>query len=287
MLPHVDSAPPSSKLLLPLKVSSFPCFLCYRITRRPPTPSTSAHQPPLGTLCPSSFYRMKISALRMRLRPAVILFFLLLSLLLTLREYTLTASITALMAPHCGPIILITAARHGSTWLINCVHSCQFSVNGTYAHLNARTELWNTVQRGVVSNLTVEEALVYGRNMSLKLFPVCYSSYQPNCRRFLNSTNANVVVLTRDLNNAGRSLRKAQKFGVWNSSVVDDALFEDDEKGKVQYEARIQRYFQGMRRMLTELNVQWTEVQYEHIVGQRTIWLGDCWVRNCNFVSGG
>lgn len=109
---------------------------------------------------------------------------------------------STLRLPMCKPIFLITAPRHGSTWLLDSVENCRFrregTKNGTFDRVNTRVELWNTFQKGIATNKPAANVIPYiVSTVSLKLFPVAWGKRRKDAYKVLVDTiNAkNVAVV--------------------------------------------------------------------------------------------
>ena len=141
----------------------------------------------------------------------------------------------------------------------------------------------------LLRNITADEAVEYVRSMSVKLFPTQAKLDPDRMYRFLTRAPRPVVMLKRDEVKAHRSRMRAKRENKWNDDfkgerqeepdLEDGDDIDPDSAGK-----RNLRYFEKAREMLREMGRSWAEVDYENIVNQRIIWLGDCWVRNCNFI---
>lgn len=139
--------------------------------------------------------------------------------------------------PLCPHVVLLSAARHGSTWFIDSVERCRFSEanNGTsFGKLNMFSEMWMTSHDGPLRDMKYGHALDYVTTfMSIKFFPWTWTLYSENITSLVRAAHhmrhLPVVVLTRSHADAYRSFVSAQEKGTWNSAVPDS----DAGAGKV------------------------------------------------------
>lgn len=127
---------------------------------------------------------------------------------------------------QCGHVILFSAPRHGSTWFLDCVENCTFTMSndGTFGKLNEMTELWNHGQKGPVDHISLDGAIDYvQRNISVKLFPFPLKLNEDNATRLIEQSSRNgisLVVLTRRYTEAYRSHLEARESMEWNTNLA-------------------------------------------------------------------
>lgn len=196
-------------------------------------------------------------------------------------------------ARECGHVVLVSAARHGSTWLLDSAEGCH-SVNGSYGRVNRLTELWNAAQPGPLQRISPLAAARYARaNHSVKVFPPALDGAADIAAFFaaVARDETPVFVLRRRLEDSYDSLATARKTKNWTSDRgtvqdVGERRIVKDGKWEVYY-SRMESYFEEVGRVMKASGVVWDELRYEHVIGMTRI-LGRrnaCYIRNCNFRS--
>lgn len=200
----------------------------------------------------------------------------------------------------CHHIILFSAARHGSTWFVDCVENCTFTDanNGTFGKLNSATELWDRGQNRPGSFMSTDDAVNYVRfNMSVKIFPAAFKQ-QPHVISGFIKRNRKLgtpfVVLTRRIDASYRSYTTAIRASVWNRNshgevrnqpvTVREAANISVESWN-SYNTRIPNYFKEVTRALDANGVTYDTIDYDDIKKAEWIMLpkNNCYIRNCNF----
>lgn len=244
---------------------------------------TSSHSESLanGPMKSSSLYLLTIPLLSL---PLLIFF----DFLLRLPHHT---------TPDCPHILLITQARHGSTWLLDSIEHCRYSkleqvepgIYGKRVYLD--TEVWHT-HNTPLCNITIPDVVSHLHNNSLKLFPTGVENI-PRIERLLRVVDSPVVVLRRTPRDACCSLQKAQHSGQWarvkgQAPHVDDAACQCDrtcQRVCREWSVETDNYFADVARLLRRTSVQADWIWYERVKDLPVITLrhARCVVRNCNF----
>lgn len=205
---------------------------------------------------------------------------------------------------QCGHVLLFTAPRHGSTWFVDCVEKCAFTIanNGTFGHLNKYTELWNGGQDGPVLTISPEDAAEYvHENISLKVFPAPLRNFGEDVEKLTDIAyqkyNVPLVLLTRSLEDAFKSLATAQQQKVWNANTnmsndavasmraVETNQVEIDEKQDEVFHRFVQLHYDTVRKMLNEKQYRFDELDYDAIRKAKYFVLekNQCYINSCNY----
>lgn len=207
-------------------------------------------------------------------------------------------------APRCQHAALFSAARHGSTWLIDTFDNCRYSSHlsntsderpTTYSDdVFARSELW-TDHGDLLRSIMPSAAASYCiANASVKLLPPHATKRPADVRSFFSAARdigIPVVVLRRNLSDAWESLVEARQTGNWMSikrtgNRRKTKNRSSDREWEV-YETEMEEYFQIGKRLLVEAGVRFDEVWYDEVVDKERLWFekAGCFVRNCNFAQ--
>lgn len=209
---------------------------------------------------------------------------------------------------QCSHTILISQARHGTTWLLDSVERCRFSrkeqveegIYGKRVYLD--TELWHVYDKAALYNISAQEAVNYVmNNCSVKIFPTALEKLD----RFKalvkggRDLHVPIVVLRRNLTDAFWSYRRAEQSGVWahvNQGGAEAAEnmgatqqnMNDPATGRALAKWRRESnvYFARVNQLLEKLEVPVDELWYENVTHAKWLYLhsGSCWVRSCNYV---
>lgn len=203
--------------------------------------------------------------------------------------------------PVCPHILLFTAPRHGSTWLIDSAERCRYSNSSakfgerTYSRdTNPNSELWNKPQNGPLRNISAQGAAEYlHKNGSIKIFPVVVSKYADGLKQIVEivKNRLPVIVLTRRLDHAHGSLVTAMESKAWNilsnrGTVGEERGADEDDPHYKAYRRRIGNFFEEVRRILNESDVHMVdEFDYDDVKSQEFIEArsSGCYIHNCNF----
>lgn len=197
--------------------------------------------------------------------------------------------------PQCGHALLLTAPRHGSTWLVDSIERCSFRANGTFTTANNNAELW-IPSHVALSNISVAHATRHlQQNCSLKLFPQSFTTRPQDAVsmvRVARDTDTPILVLTRSIEAVFVSWRRARSEKVWNlvsapnqmrNSTVDKELWN----AFVPFRDGVIRYFSMVDDVLERLEVRKVDrFAYEDIANKRFVVArkNGCYIRNCNFM---
>lgn len=205
---------------------------------------------------------------------------------------------------QCGHVLLFTAPRHGSTWFVDCVEKCAFTIanNGTFGHLNKYTELWNGGQDGPVLSISPEDAAEYvHENISLKVFPAPLRNFGEDVEKLTDIAyqkyNVPLVLLTRSLEDAYKSLATAEQQKVWNANTnmsndavasmraVEISQVEIDEKKDEVFQRFVQLHYDTVRKMLNEKQYMFDELDYDALRASKYFVLekNQCYIKSCNY----
>lgn len=194
----------------------------------------------------------------------------------------------------CSHIVLFSAPRHGSTWFIDSVEQCSFTLanNGTFGSLNSQTEIWNGGQNGVVRDMSTEDAVHYVvHNMSLKLFPTPWKVHRQEAVSIIERAHERgipIVMLTRQPESALKSLLVAKETRVWNrvaNSSSDSVQLSVEEEELLDYQNVISKHFDSARQYLESHSIPYDSFDYDVVKSMPQIDLPNsrCFVRNCNY----
>lgn len=212
-------------------------------------------------------------------------------------------------APLCAHIVLLTAARHGSTWFVDSADNCRYSSHIPVqdstddavepkeekeekysSEVFSLSELWS-VHEGPLKTIEPTSAAEYVEvNGSVKLLPPHAVKSPLRVLSFFEAVRereAPVVILRRDLADSWASLIEAEETGNW--AVIRRRRRRRTrrrvEEGWEEYKADMKEYFEEGKGLLREVGLKFDELWYEDVVGQERIWLekAACYVRNCNF----
>lgn len=200
---------------------------------------------------------------------------------------------------QCGRTILFTGPRHGSTWFLDCVENCSFSIanNGeSFGDLNFVSELWNNGQPGPIVNISVDNAIKYVQhNLSVKLFPTPFRKRNDQVMQLVQASYQNgikMVLLTRKPEAASKSFAIAKDGGIWNANSMgkqtsnNDSVKIDLPDGQREgFINMIKNHYKLVDQKLTEYRIPYDTLDYDDIKLQKYIILPNnrCYVRSCNY----
>lgn len=219
---------------------------------------------------------------------------------------TPTSTIIPENMKQCGHTILFTAPRHGSSWFIDCIENCSFSVANygqSFGNANSLTELWNIDQKSFVEtisvvDISVNDAINYVKyNLSIKLFPREFRERIEDSMKFVLASYKNgvpIVILRRNPESASRSLAIARKDVKWNinsngaitsnnDTERTDIYLQDEQN--LAFINSVKLHYDLVDQKLSQLRIPFDSVNYEEIKIQQYIVLpkNQCYVRNCNY----
>lgn len=204
----------------------------------------------------------------------------------------------------CPHVLLFTAVRHGSTWLVDNVEHCAYSRDaagvrtGSFGTLNRLAELWVAAQKGPLVDVSADRVPAYVvHNHSVKIFPFVWTSRSDEVRgivRAVADARVPIVLLTRDERKVYQSLLTALESNVWNADTngtakhdaVDRPRLSALENSKAQaYYARLKKYFAAVRFYLDKQRLVYDQLDYDNVLQLRSIPLQNaaCVIHNCNF----
>jgi len=197
--------------------------------------------------------------------------------------------------PQCERMIVFSAPRHGSTWLIDCIGRCKYSDGKTYGHTNFYAETWNPGLVGPLQDIGMEDAVKYvERNGSIKLFPMSFRR-KPGGPEFVitkaSKRGIPVVILTRNESDSFQSWKYAKETADWiqvrpEGNPGNKTVDENDESFK-SFSSNLKSYFEKVRLLLQEAGATIVdEFAYEEIKDQEFIVAKNsgCYIHNCNFL---
>lgn len=210
--------------------------------------------------------------------------------------------------PYCGHSLVISGPRHGSTWFLNNIENCTYSQpDGTFGTLHDESELWIPRPNSKVLNITISEAEHYIiHNVSLKMFPWPWRTYQNNSRRLLHHCKRHkipIILLQRDPLQAFRSMIIAEVTNNWNKNTIQNYQYKEDhtdhferlikkhmegrEKDWKKFHFHIKQHVASVHAYLDLHKLPHDLVSYEKLINLKIIYLPNagCKIQNCNFIA--
>lgn len=204
--------------------------------------------------------------------------------------------------PRCKHSLILSAERHGTTWLTNSIDGCKYTTGSYYIEdVFALTEPWH-IFKGPLQHATVAQLTQYvRRNATVKLFPGQFARYRRRVKELIRAANKGgieVIVLRRNATQTFVSAQRAAREGDWrrakpsnrSEGEMEGEKARDEKSGEQlkQHTERLGRYFKSIRQMLDAHNTPYVTLHYEEIHKQEWIRAGArsrCWIHNCNFVT--
>lgn len=199
----------------------------------------------------------------------------------------------------CNHTILFSGARQGSTWFINSIDKCKYSLNRQHERQDEhqlfvsdvfrKTEIWHQFGKQMDANDTLQYVL---RNNSIKIMPVSFRDHVSEVRSLLKrskSLGIHVLVLRRDFEATWISYINAVTSNVWNGSTRKSmkAKVENHEQSREQFEKFRREYDRQVNKMLEETDVNYDLFDYDTVKDTEIIVAENnrCYIRNCNFLE--
>lgn len=197
--------------------------------------------------------------------------------------------------PLCKHVMLFSAPRHGSTWLVDSIEGCRFRKDGVFYQAIQNSELW-TPRHKLLSNVTVGGALNHLRfQCSVKMFPSTFRHLDDVHRLVVQAKRHQVpmVVLLRNPKSVFLSFKRAREHKVWNRVASSDAQIQADESIDEEsemfrtFEKKRQSHFEMIFEMIRRFRLKVDMFEYEDIKDLPFIVAENnaCYIRNCNFVD--
>lgn len=202
--------------------------------------------------------------------------------------------------PLCERVMVFTGARQGSTWFVDSIEHCKYSMqgdkeNGTLYALDVfkRTELWKHFGEeehgGEV--LDVEGVLKYiEANGSVKIFPSVFWRRKADVTELVRrreEIGMTVMILKRDVEAAWNSWVKAEASGGWNGATGDENHVERNETQHQYFVESRGRYDRGVEQLLQSVGLEVDVFDYDDVKDRKYIVAekSGCYVQNCNFIE--
>lgn len=211
--------------------------------------------------------------------------------------------------PLCSRFVVFTGPRQGSTWFIDSLEQCKYSLpaSGDAPYVEDvfnRTEVWvhfgeKEHESGYMDGGMVVEYIK--TNGSVKVFPRAFRRRRKELELVVKRREQygiRLVVLRREIGKTWKSFKRAQLTGVWNGKGSDrDVPIEKRDKIERKgptWEAFVRgrkRYEEGVETMLKEAGVSVEKevdvLYFDKIKDMEWIELekAGCVLRNCNYMD--